>query len=880
MSLAPGARVGPYEVVGLLGSGGMGEVHRARDLRLGREVALKVLPDQLLCDAEARLRFEREARAVAALSHPNILAIHDFGSDGDVWYAATELLEGETLRARLSRGALPCRKAVEIGAALADGLAAAHAKGIVHRDLKPENVFVTSDGRAKILDFGLARVQAFRLSGPADMATGSIPPGTEPGTILGTVSYMAPEQVRGETADARSDIFALGCVLHEMLSGRRAFTRPTAAETMAAILNDDPPECADSGRGVSPDLSRLAARCLEKNPDERFQSARDLGFALRAGAAVPTPPPAISGRPRRHLVAAGGAAALALALGFSTGWLSRPPSRLADPSAVFPLTSGPRDFGPAISPDGKFVAYLSESGGRTDLWVKFIGGGPPVNLTARSDLEMHSNTAGGVPDISPDGTSILVRAGTAGTPLTDGSLWLVPAPLGGPPRKLVDRAAGGRWSPDGERIAYIRTNPVGGDAIAVARSDGQDERVLLKEGGGVHLHQPAWSPDGSWIYYIRSINANNQAPTEIWRVPAGGGPPEAVVPTAGSGIAVYPMPTADGLGLLYAGDRLGERLNLWLRSLGSGEQRRLTVGSGEYVEPRISRGGRLVCTARMSHHSLAQARVAADDQRDPSESALTAPRSGDSEPTIDARGTVVFSSSRNGTRNLWILDRGGAEPRPLTSGLEPDEGPALSPDGSRVAFVSSRGGRRGIWLVSAGGGAPRRLVEATVIDGLSWSPDGRRLVYAATAGGRLSVSVLDVERLAVTPLGVEGRLPAWSKAADVIAYVAADEAGLSVLRFCDGAGRPALQGFSTRIGAADSAAWSHDGSHLAIGSVPGGGGAEIGVLHVASGRFRRLATLSAASRVRGIAWSLDDSAVIFGRVDYDSHILLVDGLAW
>ena len=255
----------------------MGEVYRARDSRLGREVAIKVLPENLAKDPEALARFEREAKAVAALSHPNILAIYDFGREGTVCFAVMELLEGETLRRRLEPSPQPWRKAVEIAAAAADGLAAAHAKGITHRDLKPENIFLTSDGRVKILDFGLARWE------PAASAGETAPPtATEVGTVMGTVGYMSPEQARGEKAGPPSDIFSLGCVLYEMLTGRRAFSGRSPAETIAAILREEPPELSDSGKQIPSELSQLLAHCLEKSPGMRFQSARDLAFGLRA----------------------------------------------------------------------------------------------------------------------------------------------------------------------------------------------------------------------------------------------------------------------------------------------------------------------------------------------------------------------------------------------------------------------------------------------------------------------------------------------------------------------------------------------------------------------------------------------------------------------
>ncbi len=304
MPLTAGTRLGPYEILAPLGAGGMGEVYRARDSRLGRDVAIKVLPEHLSGDPLALARFEREARAVAALSHPNILAIYDVGADQGVSYVVTELLEGDTLRSRVTAAALAWRKSVEIAVALADGLSAAHSKGITHRDLKPENIFLTTDGRAKILDFGLARVHQ-----PAAAAETNAPTETDAGMILGTVGYMSPEQVRGTPADARSDIFSLGCVLYEMVSGRRAFSRSTPAETMTAILRENPPELAGTGKQIPAELDRVIQHCLEKSPAERFQSARDLGFHLSAiltGAAAAKPAAALDSLAVLPFVNAGG----------------------------------------------------------------------------------------------------------------------------------------------------------------------------------------------------------------------------------------------------------------------------------------------------------------------------------------------------------------------------------------------------------------------------------------------------------------------------------------------------------------------------------------------------------------------------------------------
>ena len=281
MTLTPGTKLDGYEILGPLGAGGMGEVYRARDPVLKREVAIKVLPAYVSQDPDRLRRFEQEAQAAAALNHPNILAVHHFGTFEGAPYLVSELLEGSTLGQLLARGPLPVRKAIDYGIQIAHGLAAAHEKGIVHRDLKPENIFVTKDGRVKILDFGLAKLTQPRPQ-LADGPTVTLQERTEPGMVLGTVGYMSPEQVRGKTADHRADIFAFGAILYEMLTGKRAFRKPTSAETMTAILNEDPPGISQIAPGTPPALLRIVHRCLEKNPEQRFQSASDLAFALEA----------------------------------------------------------------------------------------------------------------------------------------------------------------------------------------------------------------------------------------------------------------------------------------------------------------------------------------------------------------------------------------------------------------------------------------------------------------------------------------------------------------------------------------------------------------------------------------------------------------------
>jgi hypothetical protein len=369
MMIVAGTKLGPYEVVAPLGAGGMGEVYRARDERLKREVAIKVLPASYSNDPDRLRRFEQEAQSAGGLNHPNITAVHDLGTHDGAPYIVTELLEGETLRARLSGGAIAPRKAIDYAVQIAKGLAAAHEKGIVHRDLKPENIFLTSDGRVKILDFGLAKLtqSESRSSPETNLPTAD---GTEPGVVLGTLGYMSPEQVKGKPADARSDIFAYGAILYEMLSGRRAFHRESAAETMSAILREEPPDLSATNRSIQPGLERIVRHCLEKNPEERFFSARDLAFDLEAlsGLSGPAATGAVavpSGRSRPSWVLlAAAVAATALAVGAWAFFAIRKASDRPPPSFRQLTFRRGQILSARFAPDGQTVMYSAAWDGK------------------------------------------------------------------------------------------------------------------------------------------------------------------------------------------------------------------------------------------------------------------------------------------------------------------------------------------------------------------------------------------------------------------------------------------------------------------------------------------------------------------------------------
>src|SRR3981081_1080007 len=572
MTLPRGIKLGSYEIVASLAAGGMGEVYRARDESLGRGVALKVLPKELASDPDRLRRFEQEARAAAALNHPNILAVYGFSTTEEhAPYLVTELLEGQTLRERLQQGEIPIRKAVEFALQTARGLAAAHDRGIVHRDLKPENLFLTRDGVVKILDFGLAKLIVPETgASQTSVATVSV---SEPGVVLGTVGYMSPEQVRGQVIDHRSDIFSLGAILYEMVSGNRAFEGQTAADTMSAILKEDPAELSGAGRNRPPALGRLIHRCLEKDPAERFQSARDLAFNLEllsreeSGSGAAAAFPARGGR--RWLIPALAALALlgAAGLGFLARGL-RPRVENSSPAELRRLTDfvGMEEF-PALSPDGKSVAFTADVSGRRQIWVRLLAGGTPLQVT-RDDADHQ------YPRWSPDSSS-LIYFSPSREPDGEGKIWQISA-LGGTARPLVNSLGGADLSHDGKHIAYFHSHQ-GELERAVADPDGSNPCRLTSLPTEYNYSDLRWSPDDEKLGFQRGRTFDY----DVFYVAAEGGSTQAITQDGNplEGFAWLP----DGSGVVYSSSR-GDTvlylrtMNLWSVKTGGKDLRQLTFG--------------------------------------------------------------------------------------------------------------------------------------------------------------------------------------------------------------------------------------------------------------------------------------------------------------
>lgn len=754
MSLPVGSRLGGYEVLAAIGAGGMGEVYRARDTKLDRDVAIKVLPPHLAQDDAARARFEREAKAIAALSHQNILAVYEFGCHLGIAFVVMELLEGETLRDRLNSegghagapAALPLRKVTQIGIEIAQGLAAAHEKQIVHRDLKPENIFLAADGRVKILDFGLAKAIDRDSATAADATnTATHLQQTNPGTVMGTVGYMSPEQVKGLTADHRADIFSLGCVLYEMASGRRAFARDTAAETMTAILRDDPPNLVRESGAIPAAFEPIVRHCLEKRAEERFQSARDLAFALQSlgsstasgGAAAIESPKSERRRGRTKAVALMlvGAAAMFLVGRYTT---NRSTAATASDVTEFQQVS---DFpgvetSPTLSPDGKTVVYASDATGDWQLYSLRVGGRSAVALTTES--------ANITPAFSPDGERIAFRSDREG-----GGIFLMTA-TGESVTRVSDEGYSPAWSPDGRELVvapagFASPTDLGGSApglLAIDVKSGQ-KRAVLKTGSAL---QPAWSPHGWRIAYFGLRTGTGQR--DLWTVAADGSEAEAAIVDVTNDAALDWSPTWSPQGdYLYFSSNRGGTMNLWRVAIDersgrpAGEPEPVTTPSGWSGSLSFSRDGSHLAFASLEWRST-MFRQGFDAAREtlvgPPIPMLKGSRPiRDHDVSPDGRW-IAFNET-GAREDLFVARTDGTDYRRLTDDAARDRGPAWSPDGTRILFYSDRGGTYDLWTIRPDGSRIEQVTSGSNANFPTWSPDGARIVYSGINAGGLFV---------------------------------------------------------------------------------------------------------------------------------------------
>ena len=737
--LAPGDRLGPYEILSPLGAGGMGEVYRARDVNLRRDVALKILPAAFSADADRLARFEREARVLASLNHPHIAAIHGFEASADVRALVLELVDGPTLADRLHAGPLPLAEAIPIARQIADALEAAHEKGIVHRDLKPANIKLTLEGTAKVLDFGLAK--ALDPAAPADTVESPTitSNGTSAGTILGTVAYMSPEQARGQAVDKRTDIWAYGCVLYEMLAGRPAFAGTTASDILAAILVADldwsrlPPL-------TPPAIQRLLRRCLEKDSKRRLRDIGDARLELDEALVAPAvgePRPARRGSGPLLWIASGVTLAL---LAFALFTLAAPDDTRSPSVRVNRLTElRGLEESPALSPDGRSVAFTAAVGSKRQVFVKLLAGGSPLQVSRDPSVD-HL-----YPRWSRDSSSIVFFSrGAAGD--MQGTIWEVPA-LGGTPHRLGNSIGGVDVNRTDGRLAFFRLADKKLQLVT-APPDGSSGTVVADFEPQMYYLYPRWSPDGKWIAFQRG-----EPPLrfDVFAVPSAGGALQQVTRENGSINGFSWLP--DSTGILYSAGR-GNTMaylstsGLWRIALGETEPEQVTSGETSYLNPDVAADGTIVA-ARMRLDSDIW-KFPADGP--PAENAkaglrLTHQTGQVLTPTAgpDDR-EVAFLSDSGGHANLWIADVASGQLRQITHERDPDVSvglPLWSPDGRTIAFVSSRGNRGltlGVWLVNPDGSNLRQVANPGL--GPAWSHDGRWLYYSTRGDTGASADVM------------------------------------------------------------------------------------------------------------------------------------------
>jgi Tol biopolymer transport system component len=860
MPLADGARLGPYQILAPLGAGGMGEVYRALDTRLGREVAVKVLPEAFACDPERRSRFEREARAVAALSHPHIVALFDVGEEEGTAYVVTELLKGETLRSVLRRGPLTPRKAVEQVAQVARGLAAAHENGIVHRDLKPENLFVTTDGQLKILDFGLARQEAPK--GPVASEIATLTRDTAAGVVLGTVGYMSPEQVQGLTVDHRTDVFALGCVLFETLTGRRAFERPTAVETLTAILKEDPPAFSTTGRVLPTALERTVHRCLEKSPAERFQSARDVAFALEAlsgdSQASDLGSARILVRTRRRpwaLALLCVALAIAAGLGFLTGrWAAS-----GGPRPTFQRLT--RRHGPIVSarfgPDGRTVFYgAAWENGPFRIYQARLEGGELALPVENADLL----------SVSHDGqlAMLMVKRWGANAWWKMGTLAVAPA-AGAAPREVAEDVWSADFAPDGRSLAVVRQGPAG------RRLEYPLGNTLYET--AAFLFYPRVSPDGERVALFEWNAITSLALIVVDR--------QGRRSVLGDGWDDWYdlVWSRDGREIWFAAVSRceGERGSLRAIDLG-GRQRTLADTPGGMDIHDLAADGRALAAQLHTRSALRawSTRRPQDHTIASSEAAVLVDLSTDGTALLFNELSSCEAGQRASAATYYQALDGAASFRVADGWAS-----ALSPDG-RLAVVQATNGLR---LLPTGPGEPRDVpVRLASWSGARWMPDGRRLlVVTEEAGGRARFQLVDLSGGApaarpVSTLFTHDPLSLrWSVSPDGRSVAIPGGDGRMLLVPLDGSNPQSLPGSDSNL---EALQWSPDGRQLYCyrrGEIP----ARVERIDVATGRrtpWREVWPPSLAATGVDLVLSQDLTTGAYTYPDVTADLYLVNGL--
>ncbi len=767
MSLTAGTRLGPYEIIASLGAGGMGEVHLAADTRLNRKVAIKLLHAGKADPGAAHDRFQSEARAVSRLNHPHICALYDVGEQDGRDYLVMEFVEGETIARRLARGALPPDQTLRHAIDIAEALDHAHRHGIIHRDLKPANVMLTKAG-AKLVDFGLAKWHAtYPLGFQESLPTRTREqPLTDEGRVVGTLQYMAPEQLEGRAVDARTDLFAFGTLVHEMATGRKAFEATSQASLVAAILGAEPPAISVLQPLSPPALDRIVKKCLAKDPDERWQTARDLGDALKwisqdssQGASSPlsrAAPVPKAGRVRFLMI--GATLALLVAMAVAGLWIWRQSGDSIEPTNLRLIsTFSGEHWGATFSPDGNFIAFLREVDGNPQVWVKNLAGGDPIQITS-GDVPARAVVW------SPRNDRIVFSRFRAG-------LWSV-APLGGAARRILEFGDAPRFSADGQRLVFTR-----GTAIWIASADGGDAHEVtgVPKTPWTIDRSPDLSPDGQSIAFFHAEEAPLSG--DIWVIPVSGGQARRLTFDTSEG--GWPIWTPDGRFIVFSSTRAGS-LTLWRVPVAGGTPTPLTTGAGEDSEPDISADGRqLVYGTQRKSWSI----VLFDPATGQETKEVLSRRTPIVHPMFSPSGDrIAFAQPMMGSVQLHIISADGGEVRQVTRGEgEQNILPSWSGDETSLFFYQMRPSKSFRRIPVEGGTS----TEVAAFDLLREAqarvdPQGRAVVYTILESGQPKATLVpDLRTGKEHPLGQAITHLRWSLDSQTVfgTYIAPDPSG-------------------------------------------------------------------------------------------------------
>jgi eukaryotic-like serine/threonine-protein kinase len=796
MSIAAGIQLGRYEIRSHLGAGGMGEVYLAQDTQLERTVALKLLPADVASDQQRMQRFMQEARTASALNHPNIITIYEIGQTDSTHFIATEFIDGVTLRQRMTTGRMRMGEALDTAVQVAAALSAAHAAGIAHRDIKPENIMVRHDGYIKVLDFGLAKPTERQASLVDTEAQTKMLVNTSPGMVMGTVSYMSPEQTRGFALDARTDIWSLGVVLYEMVTGHVPFAGETTSDVIVAVLDREPPPLSEYLPEAPTELQRIVRKALRKDREERYQSIKDMLVDLRTLKQElefedkldrSLPPDGRSGtiyktssgqslrvafetneklaQPTRGLPASrstssaeiiiqeikrhkGGAIFAASAVGlivlgiiaFMAYRLARPP---AEATAIAPfqstrisrLTSTGNSVDVAISPDGKYIAHIVNDGALRSLWVRQVATATNKQLIAPLASEYYGIT------FSPDGSYIYYVKSERNKPLNE--LFQVSV-LGGDSRKIlsdVDTAV--TFSPDGKLLAFMRNRPTEKETdLLIAGADGTNERVLATRKSDQHLWSPSWSPDGKLIACVGGDKLKAQA--SVVGVSVADGTEQPLTTQRWRFIERLAwLPAGGGLVLLAPADETSETSQIWFLSYPSGEARRITNDLNVYTA--LSLNGNSSALATVQANMLSNVWVAPNADANRAQQITTGiGRYYSLSWTPDGR--LLYASNSSGNLDLYISDADGNNQKQLTVNAGSNFGPIASPDGRYIVFLSNRAGAGyNLWRMDADGSNLKQLTRGGHDSGPQITPDGRWIVYASWLVGKPTVWKISID---------------------------------------------------------------------------------------------------------------------------------------